>query len=78
MRLTVDPEGVRRYDPQPLWISFPPAATTSPADITGTFCRHVHFLAVREQWLDQHPDGNVLSLDDAYELGRKTTRCSTE
>ena len=30
VRLTVDPDGVRRVDPQPLWVSFPPAATTPP------------------------------------------------
>jgi alkylmercury lyase len=77
VRLTVDPEGVRHYDPQPLWVSFPPAATTSTADITGTFCCHVHFLAAPEQWLQQHPEGTVLSLDDAYELGCKATRCCT-
>jgi alkylmercury lyase len=78
VRLTVDPNGVRRADPQPLWVSFPPAATTSTADITGTFCCHVHFLATlaaAEQWLSQHPEGTVLDLDEAYALGRKATRC---
>jgi len=33
VRLTVDPNGIRQLDPQPLWVSFPPAATTSTADI---------------------------------------------
>jgi len=80
VRLTVDPNGVRRLDPRPLWVSFPPAATTSTADITGTFCCHVHFLATpaaAEHWLSQHPEGTVLDLDDAYELGRKATRCTS-
>jgi alkylmercury lyase len=75
--LTVDPNGVRHFDPQPLWVSFPPAATTSTADITGTFCCHVHFLAAPEPWLHEHPEGTVLSVHDAYELGRKATRCYT-
>jgi alkylmercury lyase len=78
VRLTVDPNGVRRADPHPLWVSFPPAATTSTADITGTFCCHVHFLATpaaAEHWLSQHPEGTVLDLDEAYALGRKATRC---
>jgi alkylmercury lyase len=78
IRLTVDPNGLRRVDPEPLWVSFPPAATTSTAaDITGTFCCHVHFLATpaaAEHWLNRHPDGTVLDIDDAYELGRKATR----
>jgi alkylmercury lyase len=78
VRLTVDPNGVRRADPQPLWVSFPPATTTSTADITGTFCCHVHFLATpaaAEHWLNRHPEGTVLDLDEAYALGRKATRC---
>ena len=80
VRLSVDPNGVRQADPQPLWVSFPPAATTSTADITGTFCCHVHFLATpaaAEHWLNRHPDGTVLDIDDAYELGRKATCCCT-
>jgi alkylmercury lyase len=78
IRLSVDPNGVRQADPQPLWVSFPPAATTSTADITGTFCCHVHFLATpaaAEHWLKGHPGGSVLDIDDAYELGRRATRC---
>jgi alkylmercury lyase len=77
VRLTVDPNGVRHFDPEPLWVSFPPASTTSTADITGTFCCHVHFLAATEQWRHEHPEGTVLSLADAYELGRKATRGCT-
>ena len=80
VRLTVDPNGIRQLDPQPLWVSFPPAATTSTADITGTFCCHVHFLATTaaaEHWLGRHPEGTVLDLDEAFELGRKATRCCT-
>ena len=80
VRLTVDPDGVRHFEPQPLCLSFPPPSTTSTADITGTFCCHVHFLATpaaTEQWLSRHPDGTVLGLDDAYELGRRASRCCT-
>jgi alkylmercury lyase len=77
VRLTVDPNGVRRFDPQPLWVSFPPSATVSTADITRTFCCHVHFVAAPERWLGQHPEGTILDLDQAYELGRKVTRWCT-
>ncbi len=80
VRLTVDPVGIRQFDPQPLWLSFPPPSTTSTVDITGTFCCHVHFLATpvaAEKWLSRHAEGTVLGLDDAYELGRRATRCCT-
>ena len=80
VRLTVDPDGVRDFEPEALWLSFPPPARASAADITGSFCCHVHFLAgpgAAEQWLSRHPGGAVLTLDDAYELGRMVTRCCT-
>jgi alkylmercury lyase len=78
VRLTVAPTGIVGVDPPALRVSFPPPATTSTADITGTFCCHVHFLAgpvAAAQWLNRHPGGAVLELDDAYELGRAATRC---
>jgi alkylmercury lyase len=81
VRLTIAPNGVADFDPPALRVSFPPPTTTSTADITGTFCCHVHFLAGRAaaaQWLIQHPAGIVLELDDAYELGRVATRCFTD
>jgi alkylmercury lyase len=78
VRLVVDPDGVRTYDPEAVGVSFPSPATTSTADIVRSFCCHVHFLAgpaAAEQWLSRHAGGTVLELDDAYELGRKVTRC---
>jgi alkylmercury lyase len=81
VRVTVDPDSIRSFDPKPLWVSFPPAATASTAaDMIGTFCCHVHFLATpaaAEQWLSQHPDGTVLDLDGAHELGRNASHCCT-
>lgn len=50
-------------------------ATTDAADITGSFCCHVHFLAgaaTAEHWRERHPDGIVIDLQTAYELGRRT------
>jgi alkylmercury lyase len=77
VHLGVDSTGIRDADPQPLGISFPPPHSTSTADITGTFCCHVHFLAgtaAAERWLGEHPGGRVLALNDAFELGRIVTR----
>jgi alkylmercury lyase len=80
VRLTVAPSGVVDFDRPGLKVSFPPRTTTSTADITGTFCCHVHFLAgagAAERWLRRHPGGLALDLDDAYELGRVVARCCT-
>lgn len=78
VRLAVEQSGVRDVHPEDLWISFPPPDTLSTADITGTFCCHVHFLATRtaaEEWLSRHEGATVLSVPDAFELGRLATRC---
>ena len=45
VRLTVEPDGVRESDPDPLRVSFPQPGAASTDDITGSFCCHVHFLA---------------------------------
>jgi alkylmercury lyase len=78
LRLTVDQSGVRDVHPEAVWVSFPAPGTTSTADITGTFCSHVHFLAGQrgaDQWLSRHPGATALTLSDAFELGRLATRC---
>jgi alkylmercury lyase len=76
VRLTVMPDGIADAHPTDVRVSFPPPAETSAADVTGTFCCHVHFLAgpaAGERWLRRHPEGIVLELADAYELGRAAT-----
>jgi alkylmercury lyase len=78
VRLAVDQSGVHDVEPEDVWVSFPPPGTASTADITGTFCCHVHFLAGRaaaDRWLSRHEGATVLSVADAFELGRLATRC---
>jgi alkylmercury lyase len=78
VRLSVDPSGVRDVEPEPLWVSFPAPSSTSVADITGSFCCHVHFLAGRaaaDAWLSRHRGGTALTLHEAFELGRRATCC---
>ena len=77
VRLTVEPERIRDHHPDTLLLSFPPATTVSTADVTGSFCCHVHFLAGShgaDQWLRDRPGTTALTLDDAFELGRHVTR----
>jgi alkylmercury lyase len=74
--LTVAPERVLASEPEDVWVSFPPPARTSTADIIESFCCHVHFLAGQEvaaHWVNAR-DGLALDLDDAFELGRLATR----
>jgi alkylmercury lyase len=72
VELVVSPECVERAEPEPLYLSFPPVTATDIADITGSFCCQVHFLAgsdAARAWRGAHPDGEVLDLTAAFALG---------
>lgn len=76
VELVVTPHAVEHADPPAVHVSFPPLASRNTADITGTFCCHVHFLAGADstrRWQQTHPDGHVLDLAAAFELGCRTT-----
>jgi alkylmercury lyase len=76
VRLRVEADGVVEYEPADLRVTFPSIARTSTADIVESFCCHVHFVAgqdAAERWLDDHPDGYVLELREAYEVGQRAT-----
>ncbi len=75
VELEVAPQGVTRAQPEELFVSFPAVATTDTADITGSFCCHVHFLAgaaAADEWREGRPDAIVFDVQTAYELGRRT------
>jgi alkylmercury lyase len=77
VRLSVDHDGVRATDPKAIGVSFPASDVTRCEDIRGTFCCQVRFLAgprAADHWLAAHDGALVLSLDDAFELGRLATR----
>jgi alkylmercury lyase len=77
VRLTVVPDRVVASHPQDVRVSFPPAGQASTADIVESFCCHVHFLAGEDaatEWVSRSPGTFVLDLDDAFELGRLSTR----
>jgi alkylmercury lyase len=76
VHLVVAPDGVEHADPAEMYVSFPPLANTNTADLIGTFCCHVHFLVgadAAQTWRQAHPDGHVLDLAAAFELGCQTT-----
>lgn len=72
VELVVAPDGIELARPGRLYVSFPPLAATDTADIIGSFCCHVHFLAgddAARAWQDAHADGEVLDLQAAFALG---------
>ncbi len=74
IRLTVTPEGVEKADPDDVVMSFVmPETAGYRADLRGTFCRYVNFLASDEAgaaWLTENAGAAILSLAEAYALGR--------
>jgi alkylmercury lyase len=81
VRLTVTPGGVREAAPAGLVVSFPPPGAARVADITGSFCCHVHFLAgpqAADRWRAAHDGALALTLSEAFELGRLSTRAMAD
>ncbi|MDN5747082.1 MAG: organomercurial lyase MerB [Pseudonocardia sp.] len=72
--LTVDPAaGVTALDPATAVVSVlvPDGGSSS---VRASFCDQVHFFATpaaARDWLAEHPGGTVLSVADAFDLGRR-------
>lgn len=76
IRLTVSPEGARSLDEQEVYVSFlePPVEETLAEDVIGSFCHYVFFFPSRAaglRWTASHPGTYLLTLDEAFELGRR-------
>jgi alkylmercury lyase len=75
VRLIVTPTGVYRADPAEVVLSFLiPDSDRMNADVITTFCHYVHFFRspqAAQPWLADHRDSFLLSLADAYTLGRR-------
>ncbi len=79
VRLTVSPERVEEVSPAGAVVSMvivdPDKADMSSAQaIWGTFCHHIFFFASREEgeeWAAGRDDIEILSADEAFELGHK-------
>lgn len=81
VRLTVSQRGVEEVDPAGAVVSIPivdpdAADMSSVEAIWGTFCHHIFFFASREeavQWAVSRDDIEILSVDEAFELGRQVS-----
>jgi len=73
VRLAVDPAaGVTELDPATAVVSVLIPDTTS--GVRSAFCNQVHFFATPEaaqNWLNQHPGSAILSVAEAFDLGRR-------
>lgn len=74
IQLVVGPEGVISTSAPELRVSFLLASETEEGSgVVGACCSHIHFLATRQAadlWISAHPEGFVLTLDEAWEVGR--------
>ena len=73
--LVVDPEGVQDLEPAGTVVSFLEPNGVFDNEVIQSFCHFVHFFASRksgEQWTSKHKGTLLLSVDQAYELGRQT------
>ena len=80
VELVVAPDRVRS-GPADLHVSFPPLAATDTADITGSFCCHVFFLAgadAARSWHETRADDLIFDVDVAFELGRRAVAALLE
>lgn len=73
--LRVAPTGVQAVEPAGVVVSFLEPSRPFDADVIGSFCHYVHFFADEEaggRWTSDHPGTFLLSLEQAFELGRLT------
>jgi alkylmercury lyase len=73
--LVVDPENVQELEPAETVVSFLEPDGVFDSDVNQSFCHFVHFFASRksgERWTSAHNGTLLLSVDQAYELGRQT------
>lgn len=74
IQLGVTPDAVHDVAPPETVVSFLIACDPRQANgVVGACCEHIHFLSsarAGEEWLLAHRVGAVLSLGDAFELGR--------
>ena len=75
IRLSVSPKGLESARPDQIMVSFLlPDEDELKENITTSFCHYVFFFRSRkagEHWVAEHPGTFLLSLDDAFAVGKK-------
>ena len=78
VHLTVGPHAIESAEPAAVVVSFLlPNPDAVRADLITSFCHYVHFFRSPEAarpWLDEHPETFLLTLAEAYEVGRRRNR----
>lgn len=77
--LTVGPAGVADLRPAATVVSFMVPDGPLRDDVIRSFCHFVHFFATEQagrQWTNAHDGAFLLSVADAYQLGRLTNRAT--
>ena len=77
--LTVGPVGVTDLRPAETVVSFLVPDGPLGDDVIRSFCHFVHFFATEQagrQWTNAHDGAFLLSVADAYRLGRSTNRAT--
>jgi len=73
IRIELTPSGVEQVEPLGTVVSaVRPTGTLT--DVRTTTCHHGHFFSspgAAARWADQHPDGYILPVDDAFRLDRQ-------
>jgi len=74
--LTVGPDGIGEASGSDIVVSFlDPSALDFDDNVILSFCGYVHFFtspASRSRWVAEHPATFLLSLEEAFDLGRRT------
>ena len=77
--LMVGPDGLRDLHPAEAVVSFLVPESGFDTGVIQSFCHFVHFFASAEAgrpWTTEHEGTFLLSVDDAFELGRLTNRAA--
>jgi alkylmercury lyase len=73
--LRVAPQGVISVEPREAVVSILEPSGPFDADVIASFCHFVHFFVdaqAGEKWTSEHPGTFLISLEEAFELGRLT------
>jgi len=77
IRLTVAPDRVETVAPRGTVVSMLEPREDMLADVVTRLCHYIHFFASQASgraWTKKHPGTVLLSLEDAFELGRRTNQ----